>query len=199
MKGAITMEALAYEYAGDVHEEYELINGEVYMMARPSVRHWRISHNVVNIFERKLRGKRCEAFGEIDVHLGEGDDVIPDAMIVCNPDIITDRRIEGTPDLVVEVVSKSTERKDRREKLETYAKYGVKEYWIVDPIKKSLEVYLQYEGRLVLARIHYQYSDRELSYMNDKERAEADAQNSIKITLYEDFVVDIHDVFANID
>ena len=193
------MEALAYEYAGDVHEEYELINGEVYMMARPSVRHWRISHNVVNIFERKLRGKRCEAFGEIDVHLGEGDDVIPDAMIVCNPDIITDRRIEGTPDLVVEVVSKSTERKDRREKLETYAKYGVKEYWIVDPIKKSLEVYLQYEGRLVLARIHYQYSDRELSYMNDKERAEADAQNSIKITLYEDFVVDIHDVFANID
>ena len=199
MKGAITMEALAYEYAGDVHEEYELINGEVYMMARPSVRHWRISHNVVNIFERKLRGKRCEAFGEIDVHLGEGDDVIPDAMIVCNPDIITDRRIEGTPDLVVEVVSKSTERKDRREKLETYAKYGVKEYWIVEPRRKSVEVYLLKEGAFVLDNIYYFYTDKEWADMDEEELAEANTQKMIKVSLYDDFIVDVAEVFRDVE
>ena len=193
------MEALSCEHVSDSYEEYELINGEAYMMARQSVKHMRIEGNIFGRFDRFLRGKKCTALFEVDVHLGEGDDVIPDVMIVCNPDIITDRRVEGTPDLIVEVLSKSTGKKDRREKLETYAKYGVKEYWIVDPLNKSVEVYLQYEGRLVLARIHYCYSDKELSYMNDKEKSAAETQNSIKISLYDDFIVDVRDVFENVE
>ena len=125
--------------------------------------------------------------------------MIPDVVIVCNPEIITEKRIEGTPDLVVEILSKSTEKKDRIDKLLTYEKYGVKEYWLVDPIRKSVTVYLLRDGKFDLDNIYYFYTEKEWADMDDKERAEAEAQRMIKVSLYDDFIIDVADVFEDVD
>ena len=77
-----------------------------------------------------------------DVHLSENDCVIPDVMIVCNSDIIKDNAIYGAPDLIVEVLSPGTEKRDRGYKKDLYERCGVREYWIVDPVSLTVEVYL---------------------------------------------------------
>ena len=192
--------ALAYEPVVDKREEYELINGEVYMMSRPSVKHADIAYNITSIFKKYLKGKRCRAFGEVDVYLSEEDDhVIPDVVIVCNPEIITEKRIEGVPDLIVEILSPSTALKDRTVKLFIYAKYGVKEYWLVEPVRKSVEVYLNRDGVLTLDNIYYFYSEAEWSSMDEKEMAEAKTQKKIKVSIYDDFIIDVNDVFEDVD
>lgn len=191
------MEALAYKEA---YEEYEIINGEVYMMSRPSIDHIQIGGNIYSQFRNYLKGKRCRAFLEPDVFLSEEDDhVIPDVVIVCNPVILTDKRIEGVPDLIVEILSRSTEKKDRIDKLLLYEKYGVREYWIVDPRGRSIMVYLLRDGKFELDDIYYCYSEKEWSAMDDKERAEAETHQKIKVSLYDDFVVDVKDVFEDVD
>ena len=189
--------ALAYS---DTREDYELINGEVYMMSRPSVDHNQIAGNIYSIFKKYLRGKRCRVFGEVDVFLDEKNNFVPDAMIVCNPDIIKKDGIHGAPDLVVEILSPSSVRHDRFEKFQIYEKNGVKEYWIVDPTGKLVEVYHLVEGKFILDEVYHPYSEEDLKYMLlEKERAAAAAQKLIKVSLYDDFIIDVADVFEDVD
>ena len=187
-------EALAYK---EEYEAYEVINGEVYMMARPSVSHWKISNNIIRTFERFLRGKNCEAFGEIDVHLSKKDNFIPDAMIVCNPDIVKEDGIHGAPDLVVEVLSPSTALKDRTVKLFTYAKHGVKEYWLVDPLNRIVEVYHLIEGKYELDKLCVDYREKDWERLTERQKAET--EKKIKVSLYDDFIVDVSEVFRGVD
>ena len=188
--------ALAYR---EEYEKYELINGEVHMMSRPSVDHWQTAHNIINCFGRYLRGKRCRAFGEVDVFFSEEDNFIPDAMIVCNPDIVKSNGIHGTPDLVVEVLSPSTARNDRFNKKALYEKYGVKEYWIVDPLGKTIEVYHLIDGKFELDDFYVEHREDEWKRMTDREKAEAEAHHTIKVSLYDDFMVEVADVFRDVD
>ena len=191
MSGAVTYK--------EEYEAYEFINGREYMMARPSIDHIQIGGNIYAQFKNYLRGKRCRTFNEPDVYINYADHVIPDVVIVCNPAIITKQRIEGVPDLVVEILSRSTARKDRMEKLLLYERCGVKEYWIVDPRGKSVEVYLLCDGKFELDDIYYFYTAEEWSAMDEKERSEAEAQQKIKVSLYDDFIVDVKDVFEDVD
>ncbi|MDY0394824.1 Uma2 family endonuclease [Virgibacillus halophilus] len=73
------------------------------------------------------------------------DWVQPDLFVVCNPDKIGEKYINGAPDLVIEVLSPLTARNDRMIKFNSYLKAGVREYWIVDPYNMSVEVYLSKE------------------------------------------------------
>ncbi|MBR1579424.1 MAG: Uma2 family endonuclease [Selenomonadaceae bacterium] len=189
-------EALAYR---EEYEKYELINGEVHMMSRPSVDHSRVSRNVLGIFDRHLRGKKCEAFGEVDVFFSEKDNFIPDAMIVCNPDIVKSNGIHGTPDLVVEVLSPSTAKNDRFNKKALYEKYAVKEYWIVDPYSRTIEIYHLVEGKFELDDFYVSYRARDWENLDAKEKAEAEAHHTIKVSLCDDFMVEVGDVFRNVD
>ena len=189
--------ALAYS---DTREDYELINGEVYMMSRPSIEHNDIAFNILSVFKKYLRGKKCRAFGEVDVFLDEENNFVPDAMIVCNPDIIKKDGIHGAPDLVVEILSPSSVRHDRFEKFQIYEKNGVKEYWIVDPTGKLVEVYHLVDGKFVIDGVYHPYSDEDLKYMLlEKERAEAAEMKMIKVSLYNDFIIDVADIFEDID
>ena len=188
--------ALAYQ---ERYEKYELINGEVHMMSRPSFNHLRVEKNVVGIFDRHLRGKRCEAFFEPNVRLSDKDQFIPDVVIVCNPEILNDPWIEGVPDLVVEVLSRSTARNDRFNKKALYEKYGVKEYWIVDPLGKTIEVYHLIDGKFELDDFYVEHREDEWKRMTDREKAEAEAHHTIKVSLYDDFMVEVADVFRDVD
>ena len=184
--------ALAYK---SEREDYEIINGKVYMMARPGIKHDRIQGNVRRKFDDYLKGKRCRPFGEVDVFLGD-DNVVPDAIIVCNPDIIEENGIHGAPDLVVEILSPSTGQRDKFEKRELYEKFGVKEYWIIDPFSKSVEVYLLKDGKLTLNNFYMVYRDYEWARLTDEQKAAA--QLEIKVSLYDDFIIKLEDIFEDV-
>ncbi|MBR1398194.1 MAG: Uma2 family endonuclease [Selenomonadaceae bacterium] len=185
--------ALAYK---SEREDYEIINGQAYMMARPSTNHMLIEKNVVTAFQNYLKGKRCIPFNEVDVFFNDEDNFIPDVIIVCDPDIIEDDGIHGTPDLVVEIASPSTARRDRMEKFAAYEKYGVKEYWLISPNEKRVEVYIRKDDKLILDNIYSVYRDYEWKRLTDEEKAAVCLE--IKVSLYDDFYVKLEDIFEDI-
>jgi len=129
-------------------KRYELLDGELVMVPAPSSYHQSISKRIEFVLYQRLEK---EGLGEvldapIDVVLGEGDDrevVQPDIIFISKErsQIIKEEEIEGAPDLVIEILSPATEKRDRAYKKSLYARYGVKEYWIVDPRNKVIELY----------------------------------------------------------
>ena len=140
-------------------ERWELIDGVAYdMTAAPSSKHqWLASviHGELYIF---LKNKLCKAYtAPFDVMLPnypiENEDGIntivqPDISVICDPSKIIEKGCLGAPDLIVEILSPSTSKKDLNEKFQLYEKHGVKEYWIVDPGNKYIRVFhLLTEGK----------------------------------------------------
>jgi Uma2 family endonuclease len=140
-----------------MEKRYELLDGVLLMVPAPSTTHQRISRNL----EYQLI-EYCHQFdfGEvldapIDVVLGRGDErevVQPDLILVAKNrlTIICEQEVCGAPDLVVEILSPGTEDRDRGYKRVLYARYGVREYWIVDPAKRGIEIYVPDPGGFVL-------------------------------------------------
>ena len=133
-------------YNWPVDERIELIDGVIYHVSMPSIRHQLIVGEIDYIFKSFVKSKKgnCKIFGAgIDVRLDCDDKtmVVPDITVVCEKDKFTEQYLDGAPDLVVEVLSKSTRKKDMTIKLGKYAEAGVREYWIVDPKKETVVVY----------------------------------------------------------
>nr|MBO6294177.1 Uma2 family endonuclease [Schwartzia sp. (in: firmicutes)] len=182
----------------DDHTIIEKINGqEVLMSPRPATRHSRAAGRIYGIFFQFLRKKRCEAFFEHEVHLDDENVFVPDVLIICDKNKIKANWIDGAPDLVVEVLSPSTTINDRGIKKDVYERSGVKEYWIVDPIAKSIEVHYLKDGRLVLDHVYMIFPPEEWERMTEKQRAAA--RLSVKVSLYDDLLVDVREVFEDID
>lgn len=181
------------------HAICELVAGkEVCMSPRPAIKHDRIQSNVMMIFKRYLWKKRCEAFGEVDVWLDEENHFVPDAMIVCNPDIIGEQHIDGAPDLVVEILSPRTYQRDWTIKKDVYAKYGVREYWIIDPNTKIVAVHVLKDGQYELIGSYHPYTEEDLAEMDEEDRAEAKTQLRLKVSLYDDLVIEAADIFERV-
>jgi Uma2 family endonuclease len=121
----------------DDGRRFEVLGGELIVSPSPTVRHQRISREIVRILQSHLDlTEGGEVFSApLDVFLGEHDVVQPDVLIVLrsNDSIVRLNAIHGAPDLVVEIVSPSSAGIDRVRKSATYAMHGVLEYWIVDP------------------------------------------------------------------
>ena len=129
---------LTYEdYANTPEDErYELINGELIMAAAPNKLHQRLIMRLIRYFIiAEDLGLGWAYVAPFDVVLSEYDVVQPDLLFVLrdNDHIITAANVQGAPDLVVEILSPSTSRRDWNEKRDLYAKYGVGEFWIADP------------------------------------------------------------------
>src|SRR5699024_2244184 len=117
-------------------------------------------------FGSYLRGKTCKAYAApIDVYLFEDasqewmDDrvrnwLIPDLIVVCDPNKIKRNKIIGAPDLVIEIISPSSAKIDRMDKRLAYQQAGVNEYWIIDPANQIVEVYLLKGRSLELANVY---------------------------------------------
>ena len=133
----------------DDDQRWEIIDGEAYAMTpAPLIRHQRISRNIASQFLPFFRGTSCETFiAPTDVVFDDTNVVEPDLMVVCDRTKIAERCIEGAPDLVIEILSPSTNLRDRRKKKALYERFGVKEYLIVDPISETVERYLLVGGR----------------------------------------------------
>jgi Uma2 family endonuclease len=126
---------------------YELINGELVKKQSPTIDHQRISREIE--FYLNLYSKRNES-GEVlhaplDVVLDDGNAYQPDIFFIRKERFFIidekERIVMGAPDLVIEILSKSTAADDKGEKKDNYEKFGVRGYWLVDPVKKSFEVY----------------------------------------------------------
>lgn len=136
----------------------ELLDGVIYDMSpAPSIRHQDISGNLFTAIKAYLKqkprnggdSKPCRVFhAPIDVVLAKDTLVQPDIVIVCDDEKLrNEQHILGAPDAVVEILSKSTALKDRREKRALYQRFGVREYLIIDPFEEYAEYYLmQGEG-----------------------------------------------------
>ena len=130
---------------------YEIINGVLYMSPSPNARHQasniRFSVHLLSHIEFAGLGRVFAA--PFDVRLIPfGNPVQPDVVVVLNAHLayITDAGIVGAPDLVVEITSPGTASYDRYEKRMAYEKAGVTEYWIADPVSRTIEVFLLKEG-----------------------------------------------------
>jgi Uma2 family endonuclease len=134
----------------------EIINGVIYAMSPPATTHQRILMKLAGKLANFLEGKTCEVFpAPFGVRLfpeaDQSDDTVlePDLVVICDPSKIDSRGCNGAPDLVIEILSPSTSHKDRMLKFNLYLKAGVREYWIVDPETKSVQVHVLDRGRYI--------------------------------------------------
>ena len=130
----------------DDGNRYEFIGGRLYVTAAPVIRHQRISKRLVaalmRILEDAGHGEVFKAPCLVEFP-GIGDRVQPDLFFVAEErrEIIREKQLLGAPDLVVEILSPSTAHRDRGIKLDLYARCGVGQYWIVDPVEDVVDVW----------------------------------------------------------
>ena len=139
-------------------ERWELIYGEAYNMSpAPTRAHQIISGNLFFLIKGYLEDKKCQVYAApFDVRFvdraNQSDEDIetvvqPDIVVICDENKLDDAGCKGSPDIVIEILSLSTYKKDKFEKFYLYEKYGVKEYWIVYPGEKIVEIYKLTDGR----------------------------------------------------
>lgn len=129
---------------------YEIIEGELLEMPAPTLKHQKIVGRLFKVFSEVVESKDAGDvyLSPVDVVLSRHNLVQPDLVMVLkeNYSILQDKGISGVPDLVLEVVSPSTFKKDTEDKRRLYAMYGVKEYWLVFPEEKVVEVLFLKDG-----------------------------------------------------
>lgn len=155
------------------NERIEIINGEAVMMAPPTRIHQEILMELSRQLANFLEGKKCKVYpAPFAVRLFEKDGdtpedvdtmVEPDISVVCDHDKLDKHGCKGAPDLVVEVLSPSTQRHDRLVKLDLYQRAGVREYWIVDPDSSTVQVFMLKAGYL---HPHEVYSEKDIAKVN---------------------------------
>ena len=189
---------LAYKLdcSSDLYWE-EVIDGKVVMMAPARVNHHRVSGNIYRIFSSFLKGRKCEPFQDgVGVILSDTEQYIPDMMVVCDPDKVQDKGVVGAPDLVVEVLSPGTAKNDRGHKKDVYERYGVREYWIVNPADLTVEQYVLTDGKFVLREVYHKYTASWLADMKEEERAAVVTE--FHCTLFDDLTIRLDDIFGRV-
>jgi Uma2 family endonuclease len=150
-------ESIRYTYADylgwEGPERYQLINGESFQMASPSVAHQSLLMELSLQFGNWLRGKPCQVFAApLDVRLfpenDNSDDTVvqPDLLVVCDKDKLVKGSVNGPPDLVIEIMSPSNSRRELFLKFQYYLEAGVREYWVIDPEEKKVQVHIYENG-----------------------------------------------------
>lgn len=130
---------------------HEIIDGEHYVTPSPGTRHQKISIKLsLMLYQWVERHSLGDVFNApADVVLSETDVVVPDIIYVSRSrsSIITDKNIQGAPDLIIEILSPSTASRDMGIKKRLYEKYGVQEYWILDPDQETIAIFTLMSGR----------------------------------------------------
>lgn len=156
----------------------EVFEGVIYNMASPSQDHQTISTELTTILNTYIKSSKgsCRVFhAPFDVKLSDNPLTIvqPDLMIVCDKDKLNGKRCNGAPDFVIEIISPGNPADDYIRKLYYYKNYDVREYWIVDPIRKIVIVNY-FEGNI----LNVQY----------------DFFSTIKVNIYNDLYINFADI-----
>jgi Uma2 family endonuclease len=158
----------SYTYADyltwELDHMVELIKGKVFRQAAAAPRriHQELTVKIITQLGNLLSGKQCKAYvAPFDVRLPvkskKNEDintvVQPDICVVCDPDKLDDLGCVGAPDLIMEILSPSNNKKELQNKYEVYKESGVREYWIIHPYEKTLLVYTLADGTYVPSRL----------------------------------------------
>lgn len=133
---------------------YQIIEGELVVSPSPKTIHQAVLMNLSLAISVFVRNKKCGEvfFAPFDVILDNHNIVQPDILFISNEnkDVLTEDNVKGAPDLIVEVLSQSTRQFDLLGKKDVYQKFGIKEYWIIDPENKSVAVYFLEKGQYAI-------------------------------------------------
>jgi Uma2 family endonuclease len=146
-----------YAALPDDGSRYELVDGVLEAMSpSATTRHQTISSELVWVLQSTCRSDYLILDAPLDVILSEKEVRQPDIVMIHRDrlSILSKRGVDGAPDLVVEILSPSSVKRDKVSKLRVYAQYGIPEYWIVDATGSVLEQYLLVEGRYDLADVY---------------------------------------------
>ena len=160
---------------------YQLIGGEFVMTPSPVPYHQdilrKIGFKLASFVEDK--GLGTIYLSPLDVYFSDTDTYQPDIIFISKDrlHIIGEKKIEGAPDLIIEILSPATAYYDLRIKKDTYEKSGVKEYWIVDPIQKIIEIFTNKNNKFELA-------------------VAVKAEGAIKSLLLPDLIIEAKEIFA---
>lgn len=132
---------------------YELLEGMLVKRTAPSLPHQRVSRRLTFLLEKFLLEHPIGEFfpAPTDVAFDDHSGVVPDLSYVSNERnfiLYRDDYIAGVPDVIFEIISPGTGRRDRVEKKELYEKFGLKEYWLVDPSNKTVEIFIMENNTL---------------------------------------------------
>jgi Uma2 family endonuclease len=171
-------------------ERWEIIDGAPYLQAAPSWQHQAVSGELARQFGNYLVDKPCRVFAApFDLCIPESDEsdeeisnlvAQPDLVVVCDESKLRKTGYFGVPALVIEIVSPSTTRQDRVLKFNKYEKSGVKEYWIVEPEGKFINVFTLQENN--------RYGRPDVYTEKDK----------VRVSVFPDLEIDLGAVFAGI-
>ena len=178
---------------------YEIIGGKKIMSAMAFINHsgiiMRLGSRIFNYVD--LNNCGYVFTDNVDVYLPDGNLFRPDLTVITqeNADIINWKgAIRGVPDMVVEVLSRSTRKNDLTVKKDAYESNGVKEYWIIDPLAKTVDVYILRDGKFILDDSYFKCSPDELELMSDEEKAAL--KSEIKVSIFDDLYVKVDDIFG---
>ncbi len=165
-------------YALPDGERAELIDGQIYMMAPPNTRHQNlVSEFTITIGNYiRLKGGNCKVFpAPFAVFLNKDDlnYVEPDISVICDKGKLNEKGCDGAPDWIIEIISPSTSRMDYGIKLFKYRTAGVREYWIVNPSMRTVNVY---------------------DFENDAGTTQYSFDDKIPVCIYKDFNICISDL-----
>lgn len=130
-------------------ERIELLRGRIHKMAAPSRRHQGISIVLAREIANSLKHSTCKAYtAPFDVRLTRTKNnkqvntvVQPDLCVICDPAKLDDRGCSGAPDLIIEILSPGNSKTEMKDKFELYQEAGVREYWLVSPIERTVQVF----------------------------------------------------------
>ena len=135
-------------------KRYELLNGELMMVPAPNRKHQEILGRLYVELDRFVQQHELGKvyLAPFDVVLSDNDVVQPDVLFIsrAHEHRITDKNVQGAPDLAIEILSPSTANRDLEDKHELYGRHGVLEYWIIDPVAETVAVHRQQDGKLEL-------------------------------------------------
>ena len=187
--------------AYDVRDDYEIIEGEKIMAPSPGWGHVNVTANLVTIINGYARVNKLgvAVADNFDVHFQDGSLFKPDFIFVSAQKAKTlfenkNSTLHGVPDMVAEIFSRSTMKRDIGIKKDVYERNGVKEYWLIDPWSENIQVYLLRDGKYFLDDVYHNYSDEELNELTEEERAEIKFE--IPVAVLDGFKVKIKNIFG---
>ena len=186
-----------------LYPSYEIIGGEKFMSPAPNLDHSGIIMRLGMIIGTHLSNNKSGYVytDNVDIHFSDGTLFKPDLCVVLksNEKILAGRKaIFGAPDMVVEVLSNSTRKKDLTIKKDIYEAQGVREYWIIDPRAKSVSVYLLRDGKYFLDDEYILFDEediKEAEWLRSKGE-EVEIKTEIPVKILEGLTIPIEFVFS---
>ena len=181
------------------YKPYEIIGGEKILSAMAYLNHSGIIMNLGNKIFNYVTANKCGYVftDDVDVHFPDGSLFRPDLTVITaeNKKIMNWKgSINGAPDMVVEVLSRSTKKNDLTIKKDVYEENGVKEYWIVDPWAKSVAVYILRDGKFEFEHEYFKCDADEWATFDEEEKAAYKPE--IKVSIFGDLFIKVDDIFS---